>query len=523
VPPYAGFKASAITGIAAVTGSNLAAVVKLCEVMFSAVHGKRAPRVLLFVLSAGAAVGVSEPLFAQSVVDGEFTVQRFDPAPGPRNYFTTRGARTDGEMAFSAGLFGNYAWQPFVVSSCPPGPDCSDPQEVLVVENLVAADVLASLTPIPRLQLGLKVPVAWAKGQGIDDEGGPADDGIDAVGLGDIELEGKVRLYGEVKDPFVVGASVFGTAPTGEATAEGSYIGDSTPTVGVRGIFDGDAGPFSFGGNLAGVWRGDGRVGETDLGSEFRYGVAAGVRIGPVLRVVVDSIGSTRFTTGAGENALEGLLGLQVTPLGTPLTLSAGAGTGIVDGVGVPNVRAFVGFNLSFERRDRDGDGIGDSEDRCPTDAEDIDTYEDSDGCPDQDNDLDSIADADDRCPMKAEDADGFDDTDGCPEFDNDNDGINDDQDRCPDKPETKNGVDDEDGCPDVKDSDADGVLDGDDQCVAEPEDTDGFQDEDGCPDDDNDGDGVDDKHDECQEEAETVNGFEDTDGCPDTAPAKKR
>ena len=50
----------------------------------------------VFVLSPGDA--------RAQATDGEFSVQRFDPAPGPRNYFTTRGVRTDGEMAWSAGL-----------------------------------------------------------------------------------------------------------------------------------------------------------------------------------------------------------------------------------------------------------------------------------------------------------------------------------------------------------------------------------------------------------------------------------
>ena len=59
-----------------------------------------------------------------------------------------------------------------------------------------------------------------------------------------------------------------------------------TPTVGIRGIFDGAPGPFSFGGNLAAVYRGEGRVGSTTLGPEFRYGVGAGFSASPVLRVV---------------------------------------------------------------------------------------------------------------------------------------------------------------------------------------------------------------------------------------------
>lgn len=98
---------------------------------------------------------------------------------------------------------------------------------------------------------------------------------------------------------------------------------------------------------------------------------------------------------------------------------------------------------------DSDGDGLVDSADGCPNEPEDIDLYEDADGCPDPDNDSDGIADAEDECPVNVEDADGWKDDDGCPDFDNDQDGISDFADLCPDQPETLNEHEDEDGCPD--------------------------------------------------------------------------
>ncbi len=98
---------------------------------------------------------------------------------------------------------------------------------------------------------------------------------------------------------------------------------------------------------------------------------------------------------------------------------------------------------------DRDEDGILDADDHCPDDPEDIDGFEDDDGCPDPDNDEDSILDVDDECPMEPEDLDEYRDEDGCPEYDNDGDEILDVDDECPNHPEIVNGVDDEDGCPD--------------------------------------------------------------------------
>jgi outer membrane protein OmpA-like peptidoglycan-associated protein len=122
---------------------------------------------------------------------------------------------------------------------------------------------------------------------------------------------------------------------------------------------------------------------------------------------------------------------------------------------------------------DTDGDGIPDKVDKCPTEPEDKDGFQDADGCPDPDNDNDGILDKDDKCPNEPEDKDGFEDEDGCPDPDNDKDGILDTDDKCPNEAGPKeNG-----GCPD-KDRDGDGVVDRLDKCPDQP----GPADNDGCP-----------------------------------------
>ena len=173
--------------------------------------------------------------------------------------------------------------------------------------------------------------------------------------------------------------------------------------------------------------------------------------------------------------------------------------------------------------KDTDKDGIKDNVDQCPEQPEDLDGYQDEDGCPDLDNDGDGIPDIEDKCPDLAEDFDGFEDLDGCPDLDNDQDGISDVDDRCPNEPEDFDGEEDQDGCPDlVKDSDNDGVPDDIDRCPLQAEDIDGFQDEDGCPDLDNDLDGIPDVDDKCPNAPETFNGYKDEDGCPDEKPIEK-
>jgi len=170
------------------------------------------------------------------------------------------------------------------------------------------------------------------------------------------------------------------------------------------------------------------------------------------------------------------------------------------------------------EIRDRDGDGIFDKVDKCPDAPEDVDGYQDDDGCPeDQDSDGDGISDSVDQCPKDPEDFDGVDDEDGCPDLtkDRDGDGIADDADQCPDDPEDRDGFEDQDGCPDT-DNDQDGILDAADQCPLQPEDKDAFSDEDGCPDPDNDQDRLADTVDQCPNQPEDYDGDADDDGCPD-------
>jgi hypothetical protein len=107
---------------------------------------------------------------------------------------------------------------------------------------------------------------------------------------------------------------------------------------------------------------------------------------------------------------------------------------------------------------DTDKDGIPDSSDSCPTQAETVNGFQDTDGCPDvvppKDTDGDGISDSFDQCPTQAETVNGYQDTDGCPDVvppkDTDGDGIPDSSDSCPTQAETVNGYQDTDGCPDV-------------------------------------------------------------------------
>jgi outer membrane protein OmpA-like peptidoglycan-associated protein len=116
-----------------------------------------------------------------------------------------------------------------------------------------------------------------------------------------------------------------------------------------------------------------------------------------------------------------------------------------------PGFSLTAGIDLRWDGpADRDRDGVPDRVDQCPDEPEDIDFYDDQDGCPDPDNDRDGIPDVVDKCIDLPEDVDGFEDDDGCPDHNNDLDAFPDALDACPNEPETANGWEDGDGCPDT-------------------------------------------------------------------------
>jgi hypothetical protein len=480
------------------------------------------PAILGAVTVTGALLASSAPAQAQTttadeepLLEGSINVQRFTPAPGPRNFLVTRGARTDGEHAVGFGLVASFGRDPFVIATAD--------SDTNVVQGLVTGNVLFNYTPIPILQIGLNLPLTYVKGNGVNPLNGqsgtlsePRRD-IDATGLSDPELEAKFRIVGEVNDPFVFGAAAFVGAPLGEATAEGAYIGGDSVNAGARLIADLKVDPLLLAANVGYRYKDEGRIDQTEFGSDLIYGLGVGVAATPSIHLLVDAFGSSQFSGDPSTNAAEVDGALRYVAGDGGWSVQLGGGAGLASGsVGVPAYRALLGFGVYLESADEDADGKPDDDDSCPTEAEDVDGFEDNDGCPDNDNDGDAIVDDSDKCKDEAEDMDKFEDTDGCPDNDNDKDGVKDTSDRCPDEAETVNGFEDEDGCADVPDKDSDGVTDDEDKCPDKSEDTDGFEDTDGCPDPDNDGDGIPDDRDECVDSAEDMNGEDDEDGCPD-------
>lgn len=281
-----------------------------------------------------------------------------------------------------------------------------------------------------------------------------------AQGLGDATLSVKTRVY--ARGPWAFGAAATLTLPT---ATPGSWLG---------------AGALAGGGKLIAEWR-EGRLrAGVNAGVHVRSGgdltamdVTAGATTIPLGAALAWSLGQKLDVIGevgaavplAGDLAPSELTGALRVRLAESSHLTLGAGTGLGGGAGNPEVRGFLAilFEPGARRHeraifleppappeaprpgDRDDDGLIDRLDACPDDPEDVDQFEDGDGCPDLDNDRDGITDAADLCPDDPEDVDGLEDADGCPETDADGDKLVDEDDHCP----LERGIAADQGCPD--------------------------------------------------------------------------
>jgi outer membrane protein OmpA-like peptidoglycan-associated protein len=490
-----------------------------------------------------ALVAVASSARAQETVQKSFPVQLFEPAlgVGMDTFFGVEGAGVAEHLAFGVGLLFNYQHKPLVlyrqdkIGTTGGGFQLSEAKETVLVENQMTSDIVGALGLHYKwlhAQVGLDLPINLVvRGTEVNDQG-TAGATFSASGIGDLRLQLKAMIIRDLAG-FSLAFSPILTFPTGK---DDGFGGD--PNVSFRPRF---AASFTWrnlftAADIGYLFRQSSTLFSSEVGHQLLYGVGAGYRVHPRVALLAELNGRSGFGTKSGcskdpktgqtvcadtssndldAHPLEMDLGGRVN-VAHGIDVTAGVGFGLIKAIGSPQFRVLAGVRWAPDFKDADGDGVPDYRDKCPTQPEDRDGFQDQDGCPDPDNDADGIPDVRDRCPNEAEDKDGVRDEDGCPDPDNDGDGIPDIKDECPREPETYNGFKDEDGCPDEPDRDGDGVPDKVDRCPDEPEDKDGFEDADGCPDPDNDNDGVPDKLDDCPNDPEDMDGFKDDDGCPD-------
>jgi hypothetical protein len=341
---------------------------------------------------------------AQRAVD----LERLVPAADGRSFLGVQGSRTPGPGRPTLGFVTGYASQLLEV-------ELSDGSERALLSDRITTWLSAELGVGRRAAVGFSTPlVLFQDGQSL----AAGTDDVDGFGVGDTRLQARYRLLGAVakdaldrEDGPGLALAVSAFLPSGDDdryVGEGAYRGEAQLLMDLHLLGAG------LGAQVGVRHRFEERelLGRS-LRSELTFGAAARVPIPPLHPLVglIEVRGASDFASSE-TTAVEGQLGV-ILPF-EELTFMLAGGPGLSGAVGVPTVRVVAGLWYAPKDADADGDGVPDDRDACPPLPEDLDGYEDDDGCPDPDNDNDLIPDADDLCPNVEALEGQDDDEDGC-------------------------------------------------------------------------------------------------------------
>jgi outer membrane protein OmpA-like peptidoglycan-associated protein len=464
-------------------------------------------------LALCAVIGLPRLAAAQVMEPANFGVERFRLSSDGDGMFDVEGAEVRGNMAVSATLWAGLANDPLVVYRGQPGDRAGS-----LVADRAGGSLSISISPRRWVQIGLDLPLVVYQDRPASSSVGPmALESLNSFGTSNLRVIPKFAVLHQADHGVslaVIPAVILPTRSTGDSYFDDRGMGFA-PELAMSKRWTGwraglDAG---YRARLRATFLN--QTVDDELFAHGGIGYQFADRGGPPVGVDVTMSGATAARApfqNFNENHLEGLVGATYD-FHNGAQLFGATGAGLRKGFGTPDWRGLLGVRIGFggtrapasrpRELDRDGDGLLDSADRCPDQAEDKDAFQDDDGCPDPDNDQDGVLDVADTCMNVP----GTVALRGCP--DGDGDGIADSDDKCPTQAEDLDGFEDGDGCPDL-DNDKDGTPDLADTCPLDP----GPAENKGCPDADRDGDTVVDRLDRCPAE----NGLPKNAGCPDVS-----
>jgi OmpA-OmpF porin, OOP family len=366
-------------------------------------------------------------------------LRTFRPSTDPAAGLYLEPASSPEKVQWNIGLYGSYVHRPITLRDSLTNEIAFD-----VLRHQLTGDLVTSIGLFGRVAVGLAMPVVVYQAGDM-----PTPASMNVLGsteiptraLGDLAITGKVTIVKPTAGDlggFALALHERFTVPTGDPQ---SFLGEGSVTSATRVLAEyrlvavgihaavgvkvrGEVERFA----CRDLPAGDFDECETRFGHDLPFGL--GVSLKPQA-LGVDRVGRwTLFVESHGHlpiapiapfgnrrvAALE--LGLGARCAIGDFSILAGVESGVFGGLGTGPIRATLSIGWAPQSHDKDGDGIGDEHDQCPSLAEDKDGFEDNDGCPDGDNDDDGVPDNEDRCPTQKEDEDGVNDEDGCPEPD---------------------------------------------------------------------------------------------------------
>jgi outer membrane protein OmpA-like peptidoglycan-associated protein len=400
-----------------------------------------------------ATLAIAGPALAQNPpvrVDEGYSVERFRLATDAAGILDVESAEVGEPMAIELGLWLGYADDPLNLYR---EGEVERERIGSLVSHRLGGDLIGAVALGHRLQIAVDLPLILSQDEEPGDlmTAGPA---LSGFGLGDVRVVPKLQLLAPPRGRGVGLAVALGaTLPTG---TEDNYFGDEGGTLAPELIASARVDDrLRFGANLGYRARRKNSAFDLEINDEIYAHIGAGYRATPELELLATFSLATAAASplASADEIFSELRGGASFRVGRG-SLFAALGLGTTKGFGAPDWRVVSGVRFELGGRpvsrlapepqllltvkpqaptgdaDSDLDGRLDAVDQCPRFAEDLDGFEDDDGCPDHDNDRDLVADADDACP----DEPGPAASRGCPIEDRDRDGVPDAVDNCPDE-----------------------------------------------------------------------------------------
>jgi OOP family OmpA-OmpF porin len=481
------------------------------------IQGPIRPAAQSFVgaVAIAAAILLSAPANAQT--SRNVDLPRFEPAPAGDRFFGVPSPFTPGSAVLHGGVLLDYAKNPLIIT------DVAGKTIGHVVEHQLLLHIGLALNLADRIALNADLPVALVnRGDGTVEagvfSGANAFTSPSGAGLGDLRLGARLRLFGGTYDPFQIGLGGYVWVPTGKSD---DFLTDGKVRGQAQLLLGGRIDRFIWTAMGAPTFRSAQTYGDVRVGSQMGWGAGAGVLLGERrnLQLGVETYGGVTLSKSARSFNSEVLAGAKIRVV-DPLEIGVAAGRGFSSGLGTPDYRGLLTIFYTplaaAPNSDRDGDGVVDTADACPSVAGVANADPAKNGCPPpRDRDGDGVTDDADACPTEPGKPNDDPSKNGCPPRDRDKDGVLDDADACPTEPGPASDDAKKNGCPPPPaDKDGDGIIDREDACPDLPGVKTDNAATNGCPGDADD-DGFRDDQDACPKEK----GVDDADpakrGCP--------
>jgi outer membrane protein OmpA-like peptidoglycan-associated protein len=392
--------------------------------------GARRKGVLLAVAGLVAIPGVASAQEPRLNIDGFGSEMNSQPA----TFTLVRDAAQTRRGTISGDLTASYGLNPLEYED---GDDINPRGDV--IDTRVGLNLGFNAAVTNWLEIGLQMPVlesvfyADVVNNGVAQSRSLGGSG-DRYGIGDLRFQFGVGALQQSKGmPINLSLIPQLVVPTG---SQDIFMGTGSIQAGGDLAIGGSWDHFRFSATGGYMWQDRSRqVGDIYQDDTARWGAAIAVPfMDRQIEPQIEYKGS-QVVTDAARDALPDfdwhrhtpmqlLFSLLWAPNDLPIYIKGGVGPGVTQGYGMADVTAFLQVGAKTMPRklevacitDADGDAVSDCYDVCPYKAEDVDGFQDADGCPDLDNDNDSIADAEDACINRPEVFNDYEDTDGCPD-----------------------------------------------------------------------------------------------------------